>query len=223
MTETMTLRAAIGQRKLLDKQIAKLVSENKFIIVRSANEEIVNAQPVKDWVNNTLALWQSLNDKIKRRNALNAAILKANVEHMVKVPKFESFDLKAGSTETESITYADAISRKKYFKDTLNVIIDRFNGQVKQAGFDYKTRQNDLRIYVDKRLSSEFGTTTNASSKQREEREEKLLRDNAIYLEDPISLASKAKILSERITEYLETIDSIMGRETELTEITFEY
>lgn len=224
MTETMTLRKAIAQRKLLDKQIKKIMDDTKFICVHLVNEEIIDGQSVKTWKETTSSTWQSLNDKIIRRNALDSAIVIANATHKVKVPKFASLepDDKTGS-EMEEITYASAIGRKKYFTEVIDKIISNLNKQIRMGNGEYDMRTRDSRRYVDNRLEQEFKNTTNASSKQREEREAKLLRDNTVVLEDPVSLAPKIKKIQEKIENYLETIDSILGRETELTEIVIEY
>lgn len=73
------------------------------------------------------------------------------------------------------------------------------------------------------RMAQEFGTVNNASAKSREERETTLRKQYEAVFYDPADIVKKAKLAKERIENYLEEIDAILGNATEMTTITVSY
>ena len=59
--ETMTIRKALTQKKVLDNQIAEL-SSTKFVAVATSNRTVIDGLKQKDWVSDAKARFQSLND-----------------------------------------------------------------------------------------------------------------------------------------------------------------
>ena len=221
--ETMTLREGLNTLNILDKQIKETISGNTLIAVYSRDVVILSGLPINDWEEQARAKWQSLNDKIKRRNALKNAILRANVMNTVRVPKFVSLDDVTKSDETEEISFAEAIARKAYYKDTLQGIINAIKGHISDNNRVYEQLTERARQYVDNRLNQEFANVQNPSPKQKEEREAKLRKDNEIVYNDPCSLVKSMALAGDNIAFYLEKIDGELGKASAVTEITFEY
>lgn len=219
-TETMTLRKALGQKKLLDKQIKAMMDE-KFVTSESAQTAVINGLPLKAWKEEVKANYQSLNDKIRRREALAVAIMDANVNNFVELPRFITLDEE--NTGTEKVSFAGAIARKAYYMNELTYIVDKLRQKVTDAteNFDFI---NDLcERTIRERMAQEFGTVNNASAKSREERETTLRKQYEAVFYDPADIVKKAKIAKERIENYLEEIDAILGNATEMTTITVMY
>lgn len=221
--ETMTLREGLNTLNILDKQIKEMISGNTMISVYSKDVVILNGLPISDWEEQVKANWQSLNDKIKRRNALKNAILRANVMNVIRVPKFVSLDNVIKSDETEEISFAEAIARKAYYKETLQGIVNAINGHIKDNNRVYEQLTARAREYVDNRLNQEFANVQNPAPKQKEEREAKLRKDNEIIYNDPCSLVKSMALAGDNIAFYLEKIDGELGKASAITEITFEY
>ena len=221
--ETMTLREGLNTLNILDKQIKETISGNTLIAVYSRDVVILNGLPISDWEEQAKAKWQSLNDKIKRRNALKNAILQANVMNTVRVPKFVSLEDVTKSDETEEISFAEAIARKAYYKETLQSIVNAIKGHITDNNRVYEQLTNRAREYVDNRLNQEFANVQNPSPKQKEEREAKLRKDNEIVYNDPCSLVKSMALAGDNIAFYLEKIDGELGKASAVTEITFEY
>ena len=221
--ETMTLREGLNTLNILDKQIKETISGNTLIAVYSRDVVILSGLPISDWEEQAKAKWQSLNDKIKRRNALKNAILRANVMNSVRVPKFVSLDDVTKSDETEEISFAEAIARKAYYKDTLQGIVNSIKGHIADNNRVYEQLTERARQYVDNRLNQEFANVQNPSPKQKEEREAKLRKDNEIVYNDPCSLVKSMALAGDNIAFYLEKIDGELGKASAITEITFEY
>ena len=218
--EKMTLRQALQERKMLDKQIDAL-RKQKFLAVTVASNKIIDGKTWEQWDEDAKAAWQSLNDKIRRRIAINKAIFQANVINCVVVPKFNGFEI--NELDTESISFAEAIDRKKYYQNVLTKMVETFQQSITQANGAYDKSVETVNKYVVERLNQEFGNTTNASTRQRSEREAELKKENETIFRDPAEMIKKIKNASDMIDKYLLTIDSKLGHETEVTEIEISY
>ena len=122
--ETITLREGLRLLNNLDRKI-KASSENTFIAVYSRDTFILDGFTISDWEEQAKDKWRSLNNKIKKRNALKNAILRANLVNTIRVPKFVSLDSVNRNNETEEISFAEAIARKAYYKETLQKIVNK--------------------------------------------------------------------------------------------------
>lgn len=218
--ETMTIRKALTQKKVLDNQIAEL-SSTKFVAVATSNRTVIDGLKQKDWVSDAKARFQSLNDKLKRREALANAIMQANATNTVSVKKFIGVDKQ--SDEVENISFASAIARKKYLNDLLQTVVLDMQRAVLQNSKEYQLAERHTDDKVTERLYQEFSSVTQASGKVRQEREKELRDQYAVELLDPNKLAENLMSFKEYIENYLAEIDSILGHATEVTEITVEY
>lgn len=218
--ETMTIRKALTQKKMLDNQIAEL-SSTKFVAVATSNRTVIDGLKQKDWVSDSKARFQSLNDKLKRREALANAIMQANATNSVSVKKFIGIDKQ--SDEVENISFASAIARKKYLNDLLQTVVLDMQRAVLQNSKEYQSAERKADDKVTERLYQEFSSVTQASGKVRQEREKELRDQYAVELLDPNKLAENLMSFKEYIENYLAEIDSILGHATEVTEITVEY
>ena len=216
--EIMTIRKALTQKKVLDNQIAEL-SSTKFVAVATSNRTVIDGLKQKDWVSDAKARFQSLNDKLKRREALANAIMQANATNTVSVKKFIGIDKQ--SDEVENISFASAIARKKYLNDLLQTVVLDMQRAVLQNSKEYQSAERHDK--VTERLYQEFSAVTQASGKVRQEREKELRDQYAVELLDPNKLAENLMSFKEYIENYLADIDSILGHATEVTEITVEY
>ena len=221
LNETLTLRAALGQKKLCDKKIEDL-SNIVYCIAYDSSSKIIDGMTIPEWEKHVDAAWQSMNDLIARRNALEKAILAANTSNYIKVPRFKTLE-SLGSGEEEEISYAAAIARKNYYKGILQLIVNKLERLVSTQSSKYETKIQEIRRYIDNRLVQEFGQTTNASSTQRANREAELKKQFEAIFNDPTKLVSKLKGMREAIAEYLESIDAKLGHATEVTEVEIEY
>ena len=216
----MTIRKALTQKKVLDKQIAEL-SSTKFVAIATSNRTVIDGMKQKDWVVDAQARFQSLNDKLKRREAITNAIMSANANHTITVKKFIGIDKQ--SDEYESISFASAIARKKYLSDLLVSIVKRMQKAILDNSNAYQATERQMDEKITERLYQEFSAVTQASGKARQEREAELREQYSVDILDPNKLAENLMSFKEYIENYLAEIDSILGHATEVTEITVEY
>ena len=218
--ETMTVRKALTQKKLLDNQIDELAS-SRFVAVATSKSTIIDGLKQKAWEKDAVERFQSFNDKLRRREAIANAIMQANAIHTVTVKKFIGLDKQSG--ELENISFASAIARKKYLEDLLLTVVAQMQGSVIENSRNYKDAERKADEKVTDRLYQEFSNVTQASNKARHERESELREQYAVALLDPNRFAENLLGFKEYIESYLADIDSILGHATEVTEITVEY
>ena len=129
-TETMSLRKALGQKKLLDKQIKAMMSE-KFVTSESAQTAVIDGLPLNSWQDEVKANYQSLNDKIRRREALAVAIMDANVNNFVELPRFITLDEEKHRYRKSKLRRR--IARKAYYTNELSYIVNELRQKVTNA------------------------------------------------------------------------------------------
>lgn len=135
--ETMNLREGLRLLNTLNRKI-KESSDNTFIAVYSKDTFILDGFTIDEWEEQVKDKWRSLNIKIKKRNALKNAILRANLVNTIRVPKFASLDSVNKSEETEEISFAEAIARKAYYKDTLQKIVNKIKSHIEDNNHIYE-------------------------------------------------------------------------------------
>ena len=135
--ETITLREGLRLLNTLDRKI-KTSSDNTLIAVYSRDTFILDGFTINEWEEQAKEKWRSLNNKIKKRNALKSAILQANVANTIRVPKFVSLDSVNRNNETEEISFAEAIARKAYYKETLQKIVNKFKSHIEDNNHIYE-------------------------------------------------------------------------------------
>lgn len=216
--ETMTLRKALQERKLLDKQIED-TKVAEFFAVSTANE-FVYGLSVNDYEKKVLAEVQSLNAKILRREALNKAIMLANATESIVVPKLDG--LKA-TTETEKVNFATAIGRKAFYEHILDTLLMRIATAQQKATNEYSKAIREVDTKITERMNMEFSGATNIGNKQRQEREEQLEEQYKVTYLDVYGFGSSLWKTKELVEKYLLDIDSSLGSATETTIITIRY
>ena len=218
--ETMTIRKALVQKKLLDSQIKELAS-SRFVAVTTSKRAIIDGLNQQAWKEDSMSRFQSLNDKLRRREAIANAIMQANAVHTVAVKKFIGLDKQ--SSELENISFASAIARKKYLENLLYTVVAQMQGSVTKNSKEYQDAERKADEKVADRLYQEFSSVTQASGKVRQEREVELREQYTVTLLDPNKFAENLLGFKEYIESYLADIDSILGHATEVTEIEVEY
>lgn len=224
MKETMTIRKALAEKKLLDKKITKLFSTFNPTFISRPKEEYVGAFKVDELAEKIKADYQALNDLIKRREAINKAIFDSNAVAKITVPKFINLVIDNDATSkaaTEEISIAVAINRKEYYKQLYTYLTkikteiaqtaDVFrmtnikNQQAAQAALEirYKDKQN---------VPKDWSALLDAE-----------IKNNAPEFNDPLDFKHKIDILIESIETYLSNIDVKLSSATEVNEITINY
>lgn len=228
----VTLRRLNADRKLIDKNIERLVNdiargEKPLIGIHLLSKAYIGAVNVDQFKLNCAANWQSLNDLIVRRNYLNEKNMLAYggltetpdeaSTLTVVVPKFVGFDKK--TTETEVLTIAQAISRKKWFDNEVSSYLEKLRKHIVLVENDFNITQHRLDDNLIDLLNSQFGAESSHTSKQRIEFRDSVKPQYTVEIIDPINIKAKVENAIDGVRQYLTEIDSLISRATETTEV----
>jgi hypothetical protein len=136
---------------------------------------------------------------------------------VVKVPKFVGLD--KSSNDTETLTIAQAIARKKWFETVLSEVVNTIRRHYIKVESDFNNTSNRLKNELDAMLNSQFGPESTHTSKQRIEFKESIKSNYTLEIIDPIGLKDKVDNALSIVETYANTIDSIISRATETTEV----
>jgi len=232
MSTTVTLRKLNADRKLIDKEISRLVNdigrgEKQLIGIHRLDNQYMGIRTIEQFKTDCSANWQKLNDLLIRRTYLNEKNMLAyggliespdeNSTFVVKVPKFVGLD--KNSNDTETLTIAQAIARKKWFETVLSEVVNTIRRHYIKVENDFNNTSNRLKNELDAMLNSQFGPESTHTSKQRIEFKESIKSNYTLEIIDPIRLKDKVDNALSIVETYANTIDSIISRATETTEV----
>lgn len=218
-TETMTLREALSEKKLIEKKIHYSLDE-KIIHVSTHGSKIIDGLSIDEWADKVRSNYQSLTDNMRRYNALSKAILNANVNYRITVKKFKGFE---STNETEEITFAEAIARKNFFKNILMPYIKTQLVEITRASKKYEIECQKAITLVAEETNKACATKDTMSSRNRESIEENFKKIFEVKYHDPLKAAKLLELAKDQVESYLNSIDSSLGHLTEVTNVTIEY
>lgn len=218
-TETMTLREALSEKKLIEKKIQFSLDE-KIIHVTTHGSKIIDGLSTDEWADKVKSNYQSLTDNMRRYNALSKAILNANVNHRITVKKFKGFE---STNETEEISFAEAIARKNFFKIILMPYIETQLAEITRASRKYETECQKAISLVAEETNKACATKDTMSSRNRESIEENFKKIFEVTYHDPLKAAKLMAAAKDQVESYLNSIDASLGHLTEVTDVTIEY
>ena len=224
--ETMNLRKANAERKDIDKRLMECIrggsSNNMVIAFYSAKKPFIGTLTPQEAEQKIVSTYQRFTDLIARREKLNKAVLHANATTMVKVPKFVNLET-YNPADTEEISIAAAINRKKYYETFLSGYFLLFlkNSQ-KYTISNYNDLVNTMNDEYERNVANQFGVTSTQSSKARIEYAESIKDNYKVTLLDPLKLSDKIDKIENMVLDYIRDIDSIISNASENTVITIE-
>lgn len=222
-TEKMNIRAALKEKKILDSRIQKLSSEMTMVYVCSTLNPHIGLATPEETSDSIREKWQSLNDLIKRREAINRAVMEANAVTKITVAPFISFAELGSYDATEEISLATAINRKTYYIETLRVIISslqsRVNRDIRTANDSIGKIQGDINDAISKRFA---GQTNISQASVKTVTEEETERMKPIVI-NPLKAESLLSPILEKVEDYIQTIDNKLSEATETTFLDITY
>lgn len=233
-TEKMTITKAIALSKDLEQQIINqsALSDSFMINYYFGFNQYIGSRTLEQHEELVKSNFDKLNALIVRWKAVTAARVQANATTKVAIPKWftlsEVVNGKVPSeTDTEEITIAEAITRKKMFKTVMfqlgsNLQRIMTNDMNKKAKFEdvAETRvQESMQRQFPETSQRQYSkdAMTEALAKERE--------INKVLVSDPMKVLDTDSInkYMEMIRTYIKEIDTILSVVNASTEITVEY
>lgn len=244
MKETLTLTQIIAEEKRIKKNIenmlrANLYETNKIDLVTyyQKNRPFVGSRTAEEQEKKQKEQFQTLNDYIKRLNALKKAHTKANRETTLMVTAEPTlFELLQGKEPgKEEITIAEAINRKNHYRrrngsnDTFsmesvaikltNIFVNNTNCRKALV----KTTTDEVNYQLAKRFPSD--SKSNWSQDKYSEVKKQLENEVEIVAIDPYNLVGTSTIINfqKYVDKYIDEIDTLISQVNASTIVEIEY
>lgn len=225
-TEFMTIRQALAEKHLLDNKIKKLFSSIRPVATYFKSEPYVEGLSPAEYEEQIKSKFQSLNAMIRRREAINLAILKQNTIATIEVPVFVSFDKFEDSSngivvEKEYISLAAAINRKNYYK----IILENLKSLQMKASREFKEFENrctKARDFSNQTVNERYKDRSNAPKDMAALVQEEYERNKPVII-DPMSATVSIDKWIDNIETYLANIDTKLSSATESNSVEVVY
>lgn len=222
-TEIMTIRQALAEKHLLDNKIKKLFSSIRPVATYFKSEPYVEGLSPAEYEEQIKSKFQSLNAMIKRREAINLAILRQNTVATIEVPVFVSFDKfeDTATVEKEYISLAAAINRKNYYK----IILENLKSLQMKASREFKefeSRCTKARDFSNQTVNERYKDRSNAPKDMAALVQEEYERNKPVII-DPMSATISIDKWIDSIETYLANIDTKLSSATESNSVEVVY
>ena len=196
--EKITITRALAELKLLDKRIAKAISEGKFVSYSINGKNAINTfKPSEEK--------QSIEALIARRATIKAAIMKSNATTKVTIGNVEMLVI-------------DAIEMKETIKYKEN-FLQQLKSQQLNIRYTIASTNENVNARLDKLLEANFGKESKTKADEMEAISKPFLERNEAKLEDPLNLDSLIESLSEEILAFTSNVDYALSESNALTQI----
>lgn len=221
-TETMNIRAGLKERKLLDERIEKTVRELTLAKAYCKDDPMIGLLTPEEYEQKIKSDFQSLQDMISRREAINKGLLEINAATKIKVPKFVSFQ-NMNDGEEEEISLATAIARKTYYKETLSKTVKSLSNSLVMNMREIEEVKQRANEKIREAISSRFNNQTNFSQSVFDEHVKQQQAKFEVVLINPLDITNTLTTVNTAIEDYIQNIDNKLSAATETTEFTITY
>lgn len=204
----MSIHQALAELKLLDKRINNAINGTTFVSFAVGKKPVLGFNTVKEFEDYVTAAYQSVNDLIKRRNRIKAAIVLSNATTKINV----------GGVE---MTVAEALERKQsivYEQKLLQKLVQDLNVAVNAVDKENLSVQQRL----EELLKISLGTERKGKEAEAEAISKGFKEDNEARLVDPIKIREEIDKLQQRIDDFLTQVDYRLSESNTVTMIEIE-
>ena len=229
--EILTIAQLIAECKNTRNKICNIIGDREFTPVQFyiKAKPYIGPRTTDEVAERIVSDLDKASDLIVRFEALNKARIKANAETLVKVPEQISLnELFAGKeADFENISIAEAINRKKYYKDFLLSIVSTMEHSMQNAARRKGQLEMEAKGNIDKELDQQFprDVQKNWSSDAQKKAREDLEKKYEVVRLDPKDLIKNDSItkFKEIVIDYINKIDTVLSIVNAKTEVEVEY
>lgn len=206
MKTKMTIHRSLAELKVADAKIQKAISEIEPIGIKQEDKLVNGKFEEQKFIESAKSNFQSIEDLIKRKQALKNAIVLSNSQTKVKVAGVE-------------MTVADAITEKANAELKIK-FIDNLRAKARKATADL-VKQNE--VISERREAFITATFGNDRSKVKTDELTALTKTfnatNEYSLVDPLNLEEKISKMANELTEFLGEVDAVLSESNAITTI----
>ena len=209
--EKMSITRALVEKKRISERIDRDIRNLKNPIQLTIGDSIVGGfSSNEEFEDDIKKQFQSIMSNIKRRNAIVAAIAKANATEYIEI-------------NNEKMTIGQALERKK----SLNNINIKLQSSLKDSYNNFIVSHNRKTEEIQNKMENSINTLIGKDKKVTED-EVKAIRqliENKfkINIHDPLNIKELIEKQEEEIKSFMDDIDAIIVEKNSTTIIEFEY
>lgn len=207
----MTITRALAELKLYDDKINKKINNTVFIAAGKKSSTKVNQIYTKDeFANNVKADLKSINDMIRNRNLIKAAIVNSNAVTEVEIAGKKMFVSTAIERKT-SIAYEKKLLSN--LKSQYRSILSRVEGE-----------NSRVQASLDSLLNTVLGKSTNqkASDSEIESVSQPYLEQHEWEVINPENIHRLIDDMEKTIEEFESEVDFVLSESNTITKISVE-
>lgn len=201
----ISITRGLAEIKLLEKRIQKEIAQSVFIGYAVGKKSVKGYDSIPEFEAKVKGSYQSVNDLIKRRDAIKSSIVKSNAMTEVTI-------------NGQTMTVAEAIERKTsivFEKELLNKMVNELtnvNYQVQRRNDEVQEKLHDL-------LQTNFGKDSKAKSDEVDSITKPYLENNEAKVIDPLKLQSIIEELSNKLDAFESEVDFVLSESNTITKI----
>lgn len=211
-TETMTIHKALCELKTLDARITKAIGDTVFVFANKHSNAKVSGVSIQDYCAEIKAGYQSVQDLMRRRDAIKSAVVQSNAETKVTISGRE-------------YTVAAAIEMKNHGISLMQTLLKKMEKDNRMARTEANRANGDsLENRADEYVKSLYGSSDmkNASEEIKKVRAD-FIAAQTFEVVDPIGIVAEIGKLEKEINGFLVDVDSALSVSNALTSVTVEY
>lgn len=212
-TETMNVHKALCELKTLDKRITDGMNAVSFVFANKHSNTKVLGQDIKDVRENIKEAYQSVNDLMRRRDAIKRAVVLSNAKTTVTVAGVE-------------YTVAEAIEMKNHGIALKQNLLRKMTRDLEMARMAADRNNGDaLERRADENIKSLYGATDmkGGVSEEVQKARAEFIKAQTMELVDPIGINEECKRLTAEINDFMVDVDSQLSVSNATTAIKVSY
>lgn len=210
--EKMTIHQALCELKILDKRIATLIKDARFVVENKHSNTKINGISIEEAKNDFKASYDKIVDLIKRRKAIKCAVTLSNAETEVTI-------------QGVKLTIAEAIEYKNHGIEFEEELLNHMSKQLKNAQVICNHKNSEtLQERADEYVLGMFGSKDGkAVTKEIEEAKANFIKANTFEIIEGFDTAEIISDLADHIDKFKVDFDSAISVSNAITEIEISY
>lgn len=202
----MLVTEALNELKTLDSRINREIDKAHFVAAAKLCETKVNPYTTKDdFSNDAKAAWQSINDLIKNKENIKAAVVLSNAVTYIEVDGIK-------------MTVAAAIELKSSIEYQRDLLL-KMKKERDNALRTMNTANIAMEDQINRLLETACGKDTTVKSENYSSIAVPYKANNEYGLVDPLRIEEKIEEMEKRIEGFLSNVDSVLQISNCITEI----
>lgn len=204
----MSITRALTELKTINARIEKQVDNTSFIAGVIGKGGIPGFASIKEYEDRAKSTYQSIQDLIKRRNAIKSAVVISNAQTAVTV-------------SGKQMTVAEAIERKQAI-NLDKMLLNKLRSSWQYVVREVEKKNEQVQDRLDKQLEALIGKDARLKSDEHEGFIKTFKEQNEAVVIDPLDIKAEIDKITKNIEEFETEVDFVLSESNTVTFIDIE-